>query len=442
MAANDCLLLLTSTKAYETRLFTQAAAKLGIPLLLATDRCQKLDDPWADGALPLHFEDPEGSARLILEQACTQPIRALVALGDRAPRTAALACQALGLPYNPPAATAACRDKFIARQMLQAAGVEVPRFARFSINDDPRRCSSDIQFPCVLKPLSLSGSQGVIRADTPEQFVVAFERIADLLRQTKIRVQREETHNWLLVEGFIPGREVALEGLLNQGRLRVLAIFDKPDPLTGPFFEETLYVTPSREDAAAQAKIVDCVERAARALTLCHGPMHAEVRLTSAGPRILEVAARSIGGLCSRALRFQAGRSLPELILRHAWGLPIDPIVREEEAAGVLMIPIPRAGVFQGVEGMEEARRIPGIEEIAITAKEAHPLLPLPEGSSYLGFIFARGSTPRAVEEALRAALPRLHFRIEPRLPVAPQQRSSVIPSISEGSAFAKGLRR
>ncbi|MFQ5777311.1 MAG: ATP-grasp domain-containing protein [Terriglobia bacterium] len=420
MAGNDRLLLLTSTKAYETRLFTDAAGKLGIPLVLGTDRCQRLDDPWADGALPLHFEDPEGAARLILEQARTQPIRALVALGDRAPRTAALACQALGLPYNPPPATAACRDKFLARQMLRAAGVEVPPFARFSLDEDPRRCARKVSFPCVLKPLSLSGSQGVIRADTPEQFVVAFERIAALLRQTKIRVQREETHNWLLAEGFLPGREMALEGLLDRGRLRVLALFDKPDPLEGPIFEETLYVTPSREPEETQRTIVAAVEQAARALMLCHGPIHAEVRLTSAGPRILEVAARSIGGLCSRALRFRAGMSLPELILRHAWGLPIDPVVREEGAAGVLMIPIPRAGVFQGVEGIEEARRIPGIEEIAITAKEAHPILPLPEGSSYLGFIFARGRRPAEVEEALRAAHRRLRIHIRSRFPVAP----------------------
>ncbi|MFQ5662424.1 MAG: ATP-grasp domain-containing protein [Terriglobia bacterium] len=416
--AGKRLLLLSSTKSYETRLFVEAARQLGVPLTLGTDRCGALEDPWGDGAIPLRFEDPAGSARVVVEYARAHPLQAIVALGDRAPRTAALACQALGLPYNPPVAAVACRNKFIARQMLQTARVEVPPFVRFSIDADPRGCSERVAFPCVLKPLSLSGSQGVIRADTPEQFVAAFKRIGALLRQPKIQVHREETTQWLLAEGFIPGREMALEGLLDRGRLRVLAIFDKPDALEGPFFEETLYVTPSREDASTQAAAVECTERAARALGLFHGPIHAELRLTSAGPRILEVAARAIGGLCSRAVRFRTGMSLAELILRHACGRPIDPIVREAAAAGVMMIPIPRAGIFQGVEGIEEARMIPAIEEIAITAKPSHPILPLPEGSSYLGFIFARGRTADAVEESLRAAHQRLHFRIEPRLPV------------------------
>lgn len=413
------LLLLSSTKGYETRLFVEAAQKVGVPFLLGTDRCHRLEDPWGDGAIPLRFEDPEGSARVIVEQAQRQPLQAIVPVGDRATRTAALACQALNLPYNPLTAAAACRNKFLARQMLQAAGVWVPPFARFSINDDPRRCAAQVTFPSVLKPLSLSASQGVIRADTPGQFVAAFERIAALLRSPDIQVHKEETTDWLLAEGYIPGREVALEGLLDRGRLRVLAIFDKPEPLEGPFFEETLYVTSSREDTTTQAPIVAVVEQAARALTLVHGPLHAELRLTEAGPRLLEVAARSIGGLCSRALRFRTGMSLPELVIRHACGLPIDPLVREDAAAGVMMIPIPCAGIFQGVEGLEEALKTRGVEDIAITAKDAHPIVPLPEGASYLGFIFARGESPAAVEDALRAAHQRLRFRIMPRLPVA-----------------------
>ena len=412
------LLLLTTTSGYETRLFVEAAQKLGIPFALGTDRCHRLDDPWNDGAMALRFEDPEESAAAILEYARAHPLQAVVPLGDRAVRTAALACQALDIPHNPPSAAEACRNKFKARQRLQAAGVWVPPFARFSIDEDPRRCAGKVPFPCVLKPLSLSASQGVVRADTPGQFVAAFERIAALLRSPEIQVHKEDTTDWLLAEGFIEGRELALEGLLDRSRLRVLALFDKPDPLDGPFFEETLYITPARVDAATQASIIECVEQAARALTLFHGPLHAELRLGPAGPRVLEVAWRSIGGLCSRALRFRMGLTLPELILRHAWGLHIDPLVREEAAAGVMMIPIPRAGVFQGVEGLEDALHTPGVEDITITAKEAHPIVPLPEGSSYLGFIFARGSSPDAVEQALRAAHARLRFQIVPELPV------------------------
>ncbi|MBI4466068.1 MAG: ATP-grasp domain-containing protein [Acidobacteria bacterium] len=416
--ADAKLLLLSTTSSYETRLFVEAAERLSIPLLFGTDRCHRLDDPWQDGALPLRFEEPEASAGVIVEQSRTQSIQAIVPLGDRAVRTAALACQALGLSHNPPSAAEACRNKFIARQRLQAAGLWVPPFARFSIYEDPRPRLDEMPFPCVLKPLSLSASQGVIRANGPEEFLAAFERIARLLRQPDIQVLREETLGELLVEGFIPGPEFALEGLLDHGRLRVLVLFDKPDPLEGPYFEETLYVTPSRLPEAKQREIIGAVEAAAKALTLCHGPIHAEVRLPADGPRVLEVAARAIGGLCSRAVRFQTGISLPELILRHAWGLPIEPVVREDAAAGVMMIPIPQAGIFHGVEGLEEARQVPGIEDIAITAKPAHPIVPLPEGASYLGFIFARDSSSEAVERALREAHGRLRFRIGPELPV------------------------
>ncbi|MGH9862413.1 MAG: ATP-grasp domain-containing protein [Candidatus Acidiferrales bacterium] len=417
-AGRKPLMLLASTKGYEARMFLDAARLLELPVVLGTDRCHQLDDPWQDGALALRFEDSEDSAQTILEFARAQPLQAIVPLGDRATRTAALACQALGLPHNPPSAAEACRNKFLARQRLQAAGIAVPRFERFSLRDDPWRCAAQVEFPCVLKPLSLSASQGVIRADTPEEFVAAFERIAALLGRPEIQVHKEETTDWLLAESFISGREVAVEGLLDRGRLRVLALFDKPDPLDGPYFEETLYLTPSREDASVQAEIFNCVERAARALSLYHGPVHAELRLTLAGPRLVEVAARAIGGLCARVLRFQTGMTLPELILRHAYGLPVEPLAREEGAAGVMMIPIPAAGIYEGVEGLEEALAVPGIEDIAITAKEEHLLEPLPEGASYLGFIFARGATPEEVEGALREAHSSLRFRIAARLPV------------------------
>ncbi|MCI0402716.1 MAG: ATP-grasp domain-containing protein, partial [Acidobacteria bacterium] len=259
----------------------------------------------------------------------------------------------------------------------------------------------------------------VIRADSPDEFIAAFERVAALLSRPEIQAHKDDATDWLMAESYLSGREFAVEALLTRGQLRVLALFDKPDPLEGPFFEETIYVTPSREDAATQQQIVAAVEQAARALGLTHGPIHAELRLTRDGPRLLEVAARNIGGLCSLAVRFQTGFALPELILRHACGLPIDPVAREDAAAGVMMIPIPESGMYEGVSGVEEAREVSGIEDVVITAKEKHHLERLPEGASYLGFIFARARTPGEAEAALREAHRRLRFRISPRLPVA-----------------------
>ncbi len=412
------VLLLFTTTGYNGQDFVEAARKLGVACALGTDRCHVLEDPWQDGAIPLRFEDPEGAAREIVAFARGNPIRAILSVGDRPTVIAALASQTLGLRHNPPEATAAARNKFRGRERFRAAGLRVPRFTRFPLDHDPRRAAAAAPFPCVLKPLCLSASRGVIRADDPAQFAAAFERIRALLLTPEIRMLKDEAADWILTEEFIQGAEVALEGLLDAGRLRPLALFDKPDPLDGPFFEETLYVTPSRLPDGPQTEIVREAERAAAALGLVHGPIHAELRLNAAGPWVLEVAARTIGGLCSRALRFGLGMSLEELVIRHALDMEIVP-VREERAAGVMMLPIPRGGILKAVEGVDGARQVPGVEDVAITAKLDQDLVPLPEGSSYLGFIFARASSPHEVEAALRRAHRHLRFEIASILPVA-----------------------
>ncbi len=421
------LLLLCSTTGYQTRAFVEAAGRVGLSVLFGTDRCHRLEDPWQDGALPLRFEDAEESARQVVEYARRSPIAAIVALGDRPTPTAARACRALELPYHPPEAVDACRDKYLSRQRLRAAGLDVPAFIRFPLQRDPRQLLASgfpaVGLPCVLKPLALSASRGVIRADNPEQFVGAFERIRALLLRPEIRAMRECTNDFIQVEAYIEGEEIAVEALMDRGRLKVLAIFDKPDPLLGPFFEETIYVTPSRLNAETQARVIRTLERATRALQLEHGPLHAELRINAKGIWVLEIAARSIGGLCSRALRFCSASfgesiSLEELIIRQALGMDVQTVRREEAASGVMMIPIAEAGIFQEVQGVEKALETPGVQDILITAKPAQKLEPLPEGSSYLGFIFARGHSPRFVEEALRCAHRRLRFVVTPALPV------------------------
>jgi len=251
----------------------------------------------------------------------------------------------------------------------------------------------------------------VIRANTVDQFIAAFRRIAAVLRRDDVAVSGDAAA-FLLAEQYIPGLEVALEGLLEAGALRTLALFDKPDPLEGPFFEETIYVTPSRLPDGVQRRIEAAAANACAALGLSEGPVHAELRVNDDGPWVIEVAARSIGGLCSRTLRFGTGMSLEELILRHALGWPIDSLVRERRPAGVMMIPIPRAGRLGAVHGRERAAGVDGIEDVAITAHTGQELVPLPEGWQYLGFLFARADTPDAVEKALREAHGHLRFEI------------------------------
>jgi biotin carboxylase len=402
------LLLIGATTGYQTRAFAQASDRLGYQLILATDRCHILDDPWGDQAIALRFEDPDGAAQTL----AGSQVDGIVAVGDRPAYIAALAAGRLGIPYNSPDSVAASRNKFLARERFHTAGLLVPEFRRIALADGPERAAAEARYPCVLKPLGLSASRGVIRADNPVEFVAAFHRIATLLADPDIARLHEDQDRFLQVESFIEGREFALDGLLTQGRLRVLAIFDKPDPLDGPFFEETIYTTPSRESADVQHAIIGTTEAAIRALGLTHGPIHAEMRVNARGVWMLEVAARPIGGLCARTLP-----GLEDLILRHAAGE--DPgSIRGTAASGVMMIPIPREGIYETTGGLDDAHAQPGIEDVIITAKQGQKLIPLPEGASYLGFIFARGETPAAVEDALRNAHRRLRFEIATALPV------------------------
>src|ERR1700719_1840875 len=413
------LLILASKLGYQTRSFAEAAKALGVDVVFGSDRCHQLEDPWSDGAIALRFDQPEESARRIVQQSLVRPVNGLIALGDRATTTAAYAARALGLPYNPPEAVENRRSKLRQREILREAGLPVPGFFSFRLDKRLERILPRVQFPCVVKPLRLAASQGVIRANNTEEFQAAVTRIRALLESPEIQVTHEAELDRLLVERYIPGAEVAVEGLLTRGRLRVLAIFDKPDLLEGPYFEESIYVTPSRLPEEMQERITDCATATVRALGLEHGPVHAEFRVNEQGPWVLEAAPRPIGGLCSRALRFGPKRILlEELLVRHALRVEGSDLDREDDASGVMMIPVPASGVLAGVEDEETARATLGIDDVQITARLHDFIATWPEGSSYLGFIFARGTSPAEVESALRLAQGHLKFEIVPRLPV------------------------
>lgn len=413
------VLLIAATTGYQIRSFGDAAAALGVRLVIASDRCDHLDDPWQDSAIPVRFHDPVSSVERVVAALPDRPAGVL-AVGDRPTVLAAHVAAAFGLPGNPPAAAEWSRNKLAARDAIRGAGLPTPPFQVLPIGADPSALAFSVPYPAVVKPLALSGSRGVMRVNDAQAFVDGVTRLRRLLHAADIRVQRDAAHDLVLVESFIPGREFAVEGVLTHGRFQPFAIFDKPDPLDGPFFEETIYVTPSRAPEAVQAAILEAVASAARALGLVHGPVHAECRVNEAGVFVLEVAARPIGGLCSRALRFAGGVSLEHTLLRHAMGHDISGAAREPGGAGVMMIPIPAAGVLRAVDGVDAARAVPLVDDVRITARMDAVLTPLPEGRSYLGFIFASGATPAAVEGALREAHGRLRFTIDRELPVLP----------------------
>jgi hypothetical protein len=417
------LLLFTAKLGYQTRSFEEAARKLGVELIYVTDRCHQLEDPWGDHAIAVHFESPEEAAYTVMENVRGQEIAGVLALGDRPVAAAAYAARGLGLDYNHPAAVEACRSKVRMREVFRDAGLRVPWFRTLPLDPIPEPALVGISYPCVLKPISLSASQGVMRANNREEFLAAAARLRRLLKSPEIRATREANLDQMIVEGYIPGREVAVDGLLSEGELRILAIFDKPDPLEGPYFEETIYITPSRLPESTQRQIEQCAKDSARALGLTMGPIHAEFRINVEGVWPIEVAPRPIGGLCARALRFSSSEVekpiwLEELLLRHALNLPGWDARRESLASGVMMIPVPGSGIFEKVSGEEAALSTPGITELLITARLHDYIAAWPEGSCYLGFLFARGESAAEVEQAIRNAYKKLEFTITPRLPV------------------------
>jgi biotin carboxylase len=410
------VLILSTTTGYQVRSFGEAASRAGIDLMFATDRCHRLDDPWRDAAVAVRFHEEDASLQAIVEATRARPIDGVIAVGDRPVVLAARAARALGIRGNPPDAAAASVNKQLARVSFAAAGLPVPWFFEA---DPTSRIAADprLRYPCVVKPLGLSGSRGVMRANTPAELDRAIARLRALLSRKDVRAIRTGLDGAILVEGFIDGREFAIEGVMTEGVFRAFAVFDKPDPLDGPFFEETTYVTPSDLPLTGQQSVIDQVARAARSLGLVHGAVHAECRVSAHGVFMLEVAARPIGGLCSKALRFSAhGKSgeatLEDVLLRHAIGEDVSRYAREARAAGVMMIPIPARGMLKRVHGIDAAAAVPGIEEVRMTAKTGQLLEPLPEGASYLGFIFARGSDSPSVVGALKDAHARLRFEI------------------------------
>lgn len=407
----DRLLLLVPTTSYRIGDFLKAARKLGAEVAVGSNEREVLDALAGDRALSLDLRDPPRAVSRIRDYARRHPLAAVVGVDQETAVIAARAAAGLGLPHNDPEAVARAVDKRRFRSCLANSGLNVPRFATFAAGDDAARAAREVAYPCVLKPLALSAGRGVIRADDEGAFVAAFARVRRILAAADAD-QPADARGLILVEDYIDGIEVSLEGLLEDGRLEVLALFDKPDPLTGPFFEETLYVTPSRLPEAVQRAVVGATQRALSALGLGHGPVHAELRVNDKGAWPIEIAPRSIGGLCARTLSFGAGRSLEELILSQAMGRPVQGAAREETAAGVMMIPIPAAGTLKAVAGVEDAVTVPGVTGVTVSIPLGQPVAPPPEGFRYLGFIFAKGETPAEVEAALRAAHARLAFTI------------------------------
>jgi biotin carboxylase len=404
------VMLILPTETYRATAFLKAAADLGLQVVVASNEAPTLATLMEGRVLTLDLRQPAESAECAAEFAIKWPVDAVVGVDETSVVTAATIAERLGTPRrNPVASVLATRDKRLLRAGLTASGLRQPKYAELDVDAGDAALAAAIAItglPCVIKPVDLAASRGVIRADDSAGARVAAQRVAALMRE----VCGDDWTPRLLIERYVDGVEVALEGLVHQGDLEVIAIFDKPDPLVGPFFEETIYVTPSRLDDAAQRTVTDAVRAAVSALGLRHGPVHAEVRMDGDAAVVIEVAARSIGGLCAQVIRLACAdapaevRSLENVILREACALPLGRMHMVDGACGVFMLPIPAAGILRGIDGIEGAESVTGISGVTISIPAGEAVRPLPEGDRYLGFVFARGDTAQAVESSLRQA--------------------------------------
>ena len=390
------ILLLLPTATYRASDFLRAADRLGVDVVVGSEHRQALAPVMGDRAVVVPLDRPDAAVDAIVALHERSPLDAVLAVDDQGVVVAASAAERLGLRHNPPDAVARTRDKGAMRDRLAAGGLPQPAYRIVGEGADVAGAAAEVGYPCVIKPVSRAASQGVIRVE---------DEIEAAAAELRIRAILDPCVEPLLVESFVPGAEVALEGLLVGGRLDVLAVFDKPDAMDGPFFEETIYVTPSRQPRSVLADAETTVGRAATALGLAEGPVHAELRVGgTTAVTVLELAARSIGGLCARALVFGTGTTLEEIIIAHALGIGLGALRREVRASGVMMLPIRSGGTLVGVAGRERALGIDGVDGVEISIPSGRPVVPLPEGDRYLGFVFAHGGSPQDVEDTLRRA--------------------------------------
>lgn len=390
--------------------FVQAADQLGIRAIIASQGEHSIISAYARG-IHIDFANEQQAFNDLLHAAHSHHFVAVIGTDDMTTELASRLSQQLGLPHNTPESVRIARRKDLARDRLAACQVAKPVHRCIDLRQELFPQLVEVEYPVVIKPVGLSASRGVIRADDQQQLLSAIERVSTMLQN--ITDLEAEVADRLLVEQYISGAEVAVEAMLSAGELTILTIFDKPDPMEGPFFEETYYITPSRLSLQKQTQLKDVIAQACQAYGLREGPVHAECRINDDGVYVLEVAARTIGGLCARLLRFGTGYSLEELVLSHAMGQSPD-LYSDTGAAGVLMIPIPAAGMLKRIEGILAAQRVPFIEEINIQVREGYELVPLPEGAGYLGFIFARAPDAQQAEQALREAHACLKIVIAP----------------------------
>ncbi len=387
VGATDCgvrLLLVAPSRSYRVGDFLDAALAMGCEVTVASDAVSAIPGSF----IPVSFDDPVAAGERLAD--LVGAVDGVVGTDGSAIVVAAETARMLGLPANAADALVAAGDKYRQRQAVEAAGVLQPSFA---LLDGPAAPTTWSAFPAIVKPLDRSASQGVLRVDSPAELGEAVRTVGAIVGPGSS----------LLVEAFVPGIEVAVEGLVRGGRLDVVAVFDKPDSPQGPTFPETLLVSPARLAPDALDRVIEVVGRAVAAVGVAEGPVHVECKVKGGEVWFLELAARTIGGLCGRAL-VPGGVSLEEVVVRHALGLSLPAPPWRAAATGVLMLPVDETGKVEAVRGIDAAQAVEGVTDVVITVGAGEEVVALPAGDRYIGFVFARAETADEAEAVLRSA--------------------------------------
>lgn len=403
------LLLIAPHGSYRTMRYLQAASRLDLNVIIVSEGEHSIVSEYAQG-VHVKFEHPDLALEIILKETINHNIAVVIGTDDSVVELASKVAKHCGLEHNDVNAARLARRKDLARDALKANNTPVPDFQLVSL--DELLTGRNVQsFPLVIKPIALSASRGVIRVNNQSELLDAARRVTKLLaQQTDLEPIEKQS---VLLEEYIHGEEIAIEGIVDNGRFQLLTIFDKPDPLYGPFFAETFYITPTRLDSEAIDKVCQVVQSACDAYGIKTGPVHAECRLRDAQVYLIEMAARTIGGLCSDILEYGLGCTLEDIVLKQAIGCGSKNTF-SETAAGVLMIPVTQHGILKRIEGLLYASKIEFIEDINIQLRDGYELVPLPEGNSYLGFVFAKAPSYEQVEQALRKAYACLNVVVAP----------------------------
>lgn len=397
-------MLIAPSRSYRVASYINAARQLGYQILIVSDSEHSLVSSIANG-ITVDFQQQDSAYAIIVKSLRHQNILAVIATDDLVVTLSSRVARRLGLPHNDPEATRLTYRKDLARIRLQQQGCNVPDYSVCPF-DEMVEYSTKVSFPVVLKPLMLSGSRGVIRADNPQQFILAAKTIQRIL--TKQPCDEYESQHFL-IEQFLKGDEIAIDGFMQDGKFILLSLFDKPEPMNGPYFEESYYITPGRQSEQLQQDIIEEVSKCCRAYGLTHGPIHAEARITEKGIFLIEMASRTIGGQCAQLIEYVLAKKLEEIIIRLLCFEPMQ-LQTNNQYAGVLMIPITQTGVLKRVEGLLQARQVKHVSNIEIHIQPGYELIPLPEGSSYLGFIFASADSFDKTWQALQQAHHLLKF--------------------------------